>query len=107
MASFEYGIVSIKIQGKYDIEEQVYNKASQMVKSWQMENNSQGNFIFDRDAIWWRERISLPVRPGAPRIPPLPRISRPRRSAASPVAVKKLLIDVNALRIARQLLKQE
>lgn len=54
MAVHKPGIVSIKINGKYDNEEQVFDQALEMVHKWQKENDRRGNFIFDRDPIWHR-----------------------------------------------------
>lgn len=97
MANFEYGVVSIKIQGKYDSEDQVFAKALEIVSNWQLENNRQGNFIFDREAIWWRTKTVSHVRPRAPRLPPYTPLSRRRRSAGS----VSLSDGISALRIAR------
>lgn len=83
MAKQQPGIVSIKIHGKYAKEDQVFDQAAEMVRKWQQENDGQGNFIFDRGAIWRRPVPGFPFHPRAPRLSSTPCSSRRRSSAAS------------------------
>lgn len=97
MAAGKAGIASIKIKGKYDNEDQVFDQALEMVHRWQKENGGCGNFIFDRGAIW---KHPVPKRPYATRTPKMgcedERWTR-RRSAA----LVSLPTDLTALRISR------
>lgn len=52
MAAQQALIVSIKMVGAFDCENQVIDAAERVVREWQRENDNRGKFPFDRRQIW-------------------------------------------------------